>query len=201
VTRGSMRDADDAAWLGALVAALPDEPPPAGWETGVREALAAEHRKPATVRRRWVPGAGAALAFAAAAAVLLRAAPATNDVVDDGAPSIRIVRIEGARADGADAALGDVLRVEASTGDGELRIYRDDRDVVLRCPGDACRSAAGRLIAELRLSAPGVYRAVVLQLPDARSIVRPAIPVTGTLAGDADACRCIARTSVPIIAR
>jgi hypothetical protein len=192
---GHLHDGDDAAWLGPLIAALPDEPPPAGWEAGVRTALATERRMPASVRRRWLPGPTAALAFAAAAAVLLQAAPVPRRPLDDGGPSIRVVRGEGARGDGADAALGDTLHVEAPTG-GELRIYRDDRDVVLRCIAGACTSTPGRVIAELRLSAPGVYRAVVL-LPDAG----PAIPMTGTLAGDADACRCTARTSVPIIAR
>jgi hypothetical protein len=194
-----MRDGDDAAWLGLLIAALPDEQPPPGWQLVVHRALAAEQRKRATVRRRRVPGAAAALAFAAAA-VLLRAGPVARDPLDDSAPSIRVVRGESARGDGGDAALGDTLHIEASVIGGELRIYRDDRDVVLRCPGDPCTSTAGRMIAELRVSAPGVYRAVALQRPDARR-VPPVIPVTGTLAGDADACFCTVRTSVPIIAR
>ena len=223
MTGNGVRDPEDTVWLGALIAALPDEPPPPGWQADVRRALAAERREPAATRRRWVPGTGAALAFAAAAVVLLRAAPVTpvtpvepimHVPPEDGALSIRVVR-HGAHDDtpgaappgdivrgaGGDAALGDMLRVEAPAGAGELRIYRDDRDIVLRCPGDGCTPAGSSVVAQLRIRAPGVYRAVVLQLPEARWFVPPVIPVTGTLAGDADACRCTARTSVPIIAR
>jgi hypothetical protein len=43
----------------------------------------------------------------------------------------------------------------------ELRVYRDDRTVVLRCPGDArCRTGRDQLAVELPLPAVGRYRVV-----------------------------------------
>jgi hypothetical protein len=198
---GDPREREDAGWIGALIAALPDEQPPPGWQADVRSAIAGEHPAPAAAHRRWTV---AALAFAAAAAVLLRGVPVEDSApADDGAPSIDVVPGDGARrGDGGDAALGDMLRVAAHAGGGELRIYRDDREVVLRCPRAACRHAEGGVIAELRVTAPGVYRAVVLErAPASGDLPAPPLPATGSLEGDVAACGCAAQISVPIVAR
>ncbi|HEU4412029.1 MAG TPA: hypothetical protein VFS43_42705 [Polyangiaceae bacterium] len=68
----------------------------------------------------------------------------------------------------ARASLGDVLAIEAwLSGPGELRVYRDGDELVLRCPGgDGCAEAHERrrrvLKAGVTLRAPGRYRAVLL---------------------------------------
>jgi hypothetical protein len=258
------RDAEDVAWLEArergasvlpqigarraaayddvqaLIAALPDEAAPAGWEDEVMAALPSAARgeaagaMPATptpiedeqapivrssvdatsgapvsledrrvdaarrARGRWIP---VAAAVAAAAGLLLwwqhSPAPSTDPSKDERLSS-HIIRSQGSRSSDAstEAAVGDVLQVEVTEeNQGELRIYRDDREVVVRCPGQAeCAQASGRLTAELRLSAPGRYRAVYL---------RPAqsISPTGTLDGDLAVCRCASRTTLPIVVR
>jgi hypothetical protein len=66
------------------------------------------------------------------------------------------------------ASLGDALAIEAwLSGPGELRVYRDGDELVLRCPGgDGCAEAHERrrrvLKAGVTLRAPGRYRAVLL---------------------------------------
>lgn len=246
------RDEQDLAWLDArergaaalppidaaraagydgiqsMIAGLPDEAAPAGWEAEVMamlpspgraslESTAAPKRgasaaaREASIapadrrggasrraRRAWIGGAAAAAVAAAGLLLWLhQRPPAVPARPYDEVLSIRVLRGEGFRnGSGATAAIGDVLQVEvAEAGKGELRIYRDNRDVVMRCPGQAdCVQAGGRLSAELRLRGPGEYRAVYLQ-------PAPTGPLTGTLAGDLAACRCEARTATPIVAR
>jgi hypothetical protein len=73
-----------------------------------------------------------------------------------------------ARTEGGSAAVGDVLVVKAQpTGGGELRVYRDRRELALRCPnGAGCSEVVegGRLTLQgkLPLEAPGSYRVVLL---------------------------------------
>lgn len=217
------RDAEDVAWLEArergaatlppieaaraaaygelqgLIAALPDEAAPAGWEVDVMAALATASpapRAPVRGRRRWVRGAAGVAAVAGVAALVIVLQP---PVAPDAVPAMTIVRGQGGRGDGtAGAAIGDVLRVDVAAGAGELRIYRDDREVVARCPGQAgCTQAAGHLTVELPLTAPGRYRAVYLQ-PAPRAPLREP---TGTLDGDLASCRCESRTAAPVMAR
>jgi len=149
-----------------------------------------------------------------------------SDPVDDDTPVTRIVRIVGSRHGDAtsDAAIGDVLQVAVAGGThGELRIYRDDREVVLRCPGQAgCTREPGRLSAELPLTGPGRYRAVYLLTRSPGHAEDPALSrskgvvqnhgsmryevqqprsTTGTLEGDLAACGCASRAAVPIVVR
>jgi hypothetical protein len=65
-------------------------------------------------------------------------------------------------------AVGDTALIEARLeGVGEVRVYRDRRELVLRCPGDPSCSQieeGGRRVlrAKLVLKAPGSYRIVSL---------------------------------------
>jgi hypothetical protein len=212
--------------LQQMIASLPDERTPRGWEAEVlaslsampladddgvaatrhdgmaRHPAAAATQDVATQRRRWLArraGVPIALAATALAVLLWRTG---NGPGEKPAPALALsaevvprVGTRAARAAG-EAALGDRLRVEQrDLGDGELRIYRDDREVVARCVAGTCRrSAAGRLELELELTAPGSYRAVWLQ-PAPRSAAQ------GALEADLAACQCTASTAVPVVAR
>jgi hypothetical protein len=100
--------------------------------------------------------------FAAAAAVLIwwvvRPAPRlelalAGDIVRT--PSAR-------RATGATA--GDLWRLRATTGrlaHVELRVFRDRRELILRCPEASCQRDGDRLEATLTL-APGRYEAFLV---------------------------------------
>jgi hypothetical protein len=64
-------------------------------------------------------------------------------------------------------AVGDTAVIEARLEGGEVRVYRDRRELVLRCPGDPSCSQieeGGRRVlrAKLVLKAPGSYRIVSL---------------------------------------
>ncbi len=76
-----------------------------------------------------------------------------------------------------------------------LRLYRNDKEVVLECPSAAPECRGGGLAAELALSAPGAYRAVVL-LP-----VGALGRSTGSLDEDLTQCRCQSRLSAAILAQ
>jgi len=154
--------------------------------------------------RRWLAAVATVAAAAAGLFVWLHHVPDNPDHrLLDGQPdavslSTQIIRTPGSRSGGhtTEAALGDVLRaVVIAAEKGELRIYRDDRDVVVRCPGQAeCAQAPERLTAELRLTAPGRYRAVYFRRA-------ASVPSTGTLDGDLNACGCASSTAVPIVVR
>ncbi|MBC7978839.1 MAG: hypothetical protein H7138_27970, partial [Myxococcales bacterium] len=146
-------------------------------------------------RGRWI---AAATALAAIAALVLwsRRAPEV-DTVAEGTPITRVTHHAGNRAGmGNEATVGDTLHVEVTElGAGELRVYRDDQEVVLRCPGPPpCVRTAGRLAGELRLAAPGQYRAVYLT-------PAPTGALTSTLANDLASCGCSSRVAVPVVAR
>lgn len=118
-------------------------------------------------RARWpvfVPLIAAALA--AAALLIFLGAPPEPDAA---AVAFHFERGQTRAVHGGDeAGVGDTLVLEARpAGAGELRVYRDRRELVLRCPGaKACELASdkGRPVwrAKAQLTAPGRYRAMVL---------------------------------------
>jgi hypothetical protein len=137
------------------------EPPP-GWQAGVWAAI--EKRKAA--RRRWrgwwllVPAAAAALLIA----VLLLRPPART--MTQLALAVQIETGAGPVRRGDEAHPGDRLRLRATIGEAphaELRIYRNDRALVLRCStGPPCRSGDGTLEAELVLPSIGSYQSLLM---------------------------------------
>jgi hypothetical protein len=193
--REAMADGDPR--LKAMIRALPEMTAPAGWEAEVMAAMAQPAR--GRVRAaRWI-ALGVALAAGVAVALWWRHGAGSESTVTDGAIAVRVIHRGGSRTlpagDGIDAALGDVLRVEAAGAGGELRIYRDDQELVLRCPGaDGCTRGPARWIGELRLQAPGVYRAVYLAPLQEN-------PPSGSLERDLAACGCTPRVAAPVIAR
>lgn len=196
-----------------LVGQLPDEPPPAAWNDEVLTRIRAEKAEPAAPAaappqrtappRRRIPRPFAlAGAFAIAAALLLwllaRRPPAP--VPAETGLTVAVLHQEGMRSEPVDgeAALGDVLTARIiSTAADEVRIYRDDRELVVRCPvpGDArCKLAGRHHVIELPLDAPGSYRAIALR-------PAPTKPPSGDLQADLKDCECNPITAVPVIVR
>jgi hypothetical protein len=152
-----------------------------GWQEHVLAGLPADAGVvPITSARRhravrWALATAPALAAAAAVAIFVwPTRGAELDVaIERGAAAVR-------SADGA--RVGDVLRVTGRVGAGELRIYRGERALVLRCPGDSACVASGSgadraWTVEVRLPAPGRYHVV-------RFIGAGAGEPTGLLDGD-----------------
>lgn len=141
----------DLAALGA------DEEPSPGWQARVHESI--ERRRRRRLSWRW---ALAPLGAAALAAALFFAVPRTpsspflaQEVVAGGSS----LRAAGARP-------GDRLFLRAGTAGSphaELRVYRNRRDVVLRCPGaPSCRRGDHELQASLAFPSVGDYQAALV---------------------------------------
>jgi hypothetical protein len=126
-----------------------------------RDELAGRRR---VARRRWVYAATAVAAAAVVLIVLWRR---------PGGEEFMVVRIEGAEVRGGSggsgtagdhhsASVGDRLVVDARNSDlKELRVYRDDRDLVARCPGDpGCAGGGPHWKLTMRFDVPGSYRAM-----------------------------------------
>jgi hypothetical protein len=146
-----------------------EEPRP-GWEQRVFAALDAP--PVATVQRprrrqRWM-AAGIAACAAALCIVVWRAPLSESQLT----LTTAVIRGEGAPLRGGAAQPGDRLQMSASLPGAryaELRVYRDDRELVLRCAPSAlpqsaqgtlsCARSGDILRAELRLAAIGAYQA------------------------------------------
>jgi hypothetical protein len=146
-----------------IAAALPevgaDLSPRPGWEARVLAAVTAPERR---VRWWWI-AAPAALAAAAALVLWLG-----RDRGPSGPRPLEValtVRRDGPPVRATTAAVGDVVGIEARGGRGHraVWVYRDDRELVLRCPGGAtCAIGAGGITAELRVERAGRYAVVLL---------------------------------------
>ncbi|MEM9593041.1 MAG: hypothetical protein AAGD06_02190 [Acidobacteriota bacterium] len=153
---------------GALGQAGDDLAPPEGWRQGVLDRIDQRRaRRGAARRRRWL-GTAAALA----AGLILVLWPADEVPVGPGPGPTGPVLVAEILASaettrrGLEAQPGDRLRLRAST-DGrphaELRIYRGDDELVLRCgDGPGCSRSGDELVALVPLDRPGVYQTVLL---------------------------------------
>jgi hypothetical protein len=119
---------------------------------------------PRRSRRRWgVVSAGLAAVAAAAVVVLLVRRPGGPDVDSPLALNLAVER-GGIKVRG-DLAVGDTIHATARGGGGfrAVWIYREDRELVLACPGGhTCREEADGVVADLTLSSVGDYSVVVL---------------------------------------
>ena len=175
------------ARIAALIAEMsPADKPtairaPQGWERRALAAIDAEERsRPAARKRRLVLAAVAVGVLAAAAVAVILIAPDHRVR----SPMLALeFRAGGELNRGGPAAVGDVLIVRGELPEaGELRLYREPDGLVARCPGDeGCRvqsRGTGRsMVMEVRLAAPGHYRAVLFA-------GSPLPPPTGSLEGD-----------------
>jgi hypothetical protein len=143
----------DLAGLGA------DEEPPAGWEARVWARIGERKRKPRWI---WFLAPVGAAALAATLFFAMPRTPLSPSLVQEVVAGGPVRRAAGARP-------GDRLDLRAGTAGSphaELRIYRNGRDLVLQCPGDAgdpsCRRDGDALRASLTLPSAGDYRAMLI---------------------------------------
>ncbi|HEX7183922.1 MAG TPA: hypothetical protein VF756_18980 [Thermoanaerobaculia bacterium] len=145
----------DLAALGA------DEEPSPDWQARVRQRV--EQRRRRRLSWGWVLAPLGATALAATLFFAMPRTPSSPSLAQEVVESGSIRRAAGARP-------GDrlVLRAEtAGSPHAELRVYRNRRDVVLRCPGDpSCHRDGGELSASLTFPSVGDYQAVLVLGPE-----------------------------------
>jgi hypothetical protein len=151
--------------LGAEIAALgAGDEPPVGWQARVWERLdqRRERRRPRWAGwRGWIVPAAVGVAASLAALFLIRP-PAPRP------PSLRVEVQAGATVRrGGEAQPGDLLRLTASTGGAphaELRVYRNDTELVLRCSTDLpCARRGEEVRAAVLLDAVGRYQPLLMR--------------------------------------
>jgi hypothetical protein len=153
--------------------------PPADWQARVWERVEERRRRPFW---GWVWAPLGAAALAATLFFAIPRTPAAPSLLQEITPGATVHR-------SASAAPGDRLTLRAETAGSphaELRLYRNGRELLLRCPGAAaCRRAGSELHATWTLPSAGRYQAVLL-LDD------EPLPATGKSL-DADAGAALAR--------
>lgn len=152
--------------LGAEISALgAEDEPPVGWQARVWERLdqRRERRRPRWAGwRGWLVPAGAGLAAASLAAFFLIRPPEPRP------PSLRVEVQAGATVRrGGEAQPGDLLRLTAATGGArhaELRVYRNDTELVLRCSTDRpCSRRGDEVRAAVLLDSVGRYQPLLMR--------------------------------------
>jgi hypothetical protein len=144
-----------------------EDEPPVGWQTRVWERLdhgreRRERRRPRWLGRRgWMVPVGVGLAASLAALFLIRPPGPLP-------PSLRVEVQAGATVRrGGEAQPGDLLRLTAATGGArhaELRVYRNDTELVLRCSTDRpCARRGEELRATVLLDAVGRYQPLLMR--------------------------------------
>ncbi len=138
--------------------------PPLGWQAGVWQRIE-QQRQPR--RWSWLPAAALASVCALAAALFLAiprlpSLPLLPGITQQIASGTAIVR-------GADPHPGARLLLRAETAGAahaELRVYRNGRDLLLRCRGvssdSSCRREGTALRAELVFPSAGDFQAVLV---------------------------------------
>lgn len=146
------------------------------WQARVWAGL---ERRQARRRRRWLWLAAPAALAAAAAVLLLAGRPGPRGPAL--AYAIHRPHQGAAPLRGDHAQPGDTLAIRAVTGGAhaELRLYRDDRALVLRCSDEApCTRRGDLLLASVPVDERGRYQIVFLHAD------RPLPAPTGTLDRD-----------------
>lgn len=142
-----------------------EDEPPVGWQARVWERLdqRRERRRPRWLG--WIVPAGVGLAAASLAALFLifLIRPPEPRL-----PSLRVEVQAGATVRrGGEAQPGDLLRLMATTGGArhaELRVYRNDTELVLRCSTDRpCSRQGDEVRAAVLLDTVGRYQPLLLR--------------------------------------
>jgi hypothetical protein len=137
-----------------------EDEPPAGWEARVWERIGERKRKPNWI---WFLAPVGAAALAATLFFAVPRTPSNPTLVQEVVESGSIRRAAGARP-------GDRLDLHAETAGSphaELRLYRNRRDLVLRCPGDpSCQIDGDEIRVSLTFRSVGDYQAVLVHGPE-----------------------------------
>jgi hypothetical protein len=154
--------------------------PPARWQERVWEAL--EERRARRSRRWWLWSVVPAGVAAALAAFLLVRTPGEPLSVS---LQLEVREGEGAVRRGLEAQPGDQLLLRATAGGAqhaELRVYRNDSDLILRCSDEPpCSRRGDSLEAMLDLQTVGRYQGLLF------TSTAPIPPPVSDLDGDAGA--------------
>jgi hypothetical protein len=143
---------------------IPIEKSTTSWEQAVWGRIATGGRKPQR-RRLWV---GLPVLLAVAGVILLVRSPGRSP--DGTAPVLALAFEAGPeRLRSGGPAVGATVVVDGTTVQhehAELRIYRDDAGLLLRCSTEPpCQRRDGRLGARFTIPAIGRYRVLLLQAP------------------------------------
>jgi hypothetical protein len=147
--------------LRARIAALGEEDePPVGWQARVRERIDQRRERRRRGWQWWLVPAAVGVAASLAALLLIRP-PGPQP------PSLRVEIQAGATVRrGGEAQPGDLLRLTAATGGArhaELRVYRNDTELVLRCStGRPCSRRGEELRAAVPLDVIGRYQPILI---------------------------------------
>jgi hypothetical protein len=151
--------------LTAEIAALgAEDEPPAGWQARVWQRLdqRRERRRPRwTGWRGWIVPIGVGVAASLAVFFLIRApGPQPSSLRAEVQAGATVRR-------GGEAQAGDLLRLTAAAGGArhaELRVYRNDTELVLRCSTDRpCSRRGDELRAAVLLDAVGRYQPLLMR--------------------------------------
>ncbi len=142
-----------------------DVAPAPGWEGRVFDQIAARARRRPRVGRMVAVAAALAAAVAAPSLFSKDAPPALPLRL-----SVEVLADPSAQLRGQSARPGDRLalraQVPAAAAHAELRVWRENGELVLRCPGaEGCRREGNQLVGELKLPAVGRYHALVASGP------------------------------------
>lgn len=142
---------------GGLSSVGKEDEPPADWQARVWEEI--DRRKER--RRRWSPWWIAPVALATMVTLFLIWVPGRT-------PAGLRIEIEAGTTvrRGAEAQPGDLLRLAATTGGArysELRVYRNDTELILRCSDEPpCSRRRGELSASVVLDGVGRYQSLLI---------------------------------------
>jgi hypothetical protein len=144
-----------------IAAAGTQHEPPPFWQAQVWAAIEARRERPLRPWRwLWVP---AALAAAVLIVLVIGHRPQGSALAT---LQVEIESGSGAVRRGGETHPGDRLLLKATTGTAhyfELRVYRHDTALVLRCSSEApCVRQGDELRATLLLDAPGSYQSLLL---------------------------------------
>jgi hypothetical protein len=149
-----------------------EDEPPAGWQARVWERIEQRRERRRSWRSWWLWWVVPAGVAASLAAFLLLRSPGPRPA------SLRAeVRAGATVLRGAEVKPGDLLRLTAATGGArhaELRVYRNDSELVLRCSAERpCSRRGEELRATLLLDAIGRYQPLLL-------LSRKSLPTTAS---------------------
>ncbi len=147
--------------LDTMLATLPPLDPPLGWEARLLAKLPPDRQV-----RPWGPALAAGLvALVGAGAYLASHRPHATTDLPPTRSALSLSVVAGAVTNrGGAPAVGDTLEVKfVLTEPGELRVYREDGPLVVRCPGgQGCTAEASLISVKVPIAAAGTYRAVAM---------------------------------------
>jgi hypothetical protein len=165
----------DIAQLRTQIGRLPASPPPPGWQRAVWAQIAAKRQSSWRASwQKWAAGILVPVAAAVMLAIVVKAARPRSDAVAPmlNADAVMLAFVFEPDANRprtrGDVAVGDTVIFQATATAPlppatELRVYRDDAGVVLRCSDQPpCQRQGKNLRVRMPITAIGRYRAMIV---------------------------------------